>query len=272
MVEVESGHRAAGLYAWRPGVDPSWQQVDWCDPNDSVLLVADSWRVVDGHTRGLEKHRARFLAAVAAQQPDEVLAAESFVDEVITALPRSGDWFPRIELRWRAGGAQWWLNVRPTPATTEAVVVATAPTDVRTQPLIKGPDLEALLGLRTAVQPLGAGEALIVDADGYLVEGAYSGLVWWRDGVLERPADALPRIASVTADLVLDAARAAGVPLGERRARPAELDGCELWVLSALHGLRVATEWVNGPTLAPGDRAADGRAWLAAAVQPLPTS
>ncbi len=271
MVEVESGHRAAGLHAWRPGADPVWQSVDWCDPNDSTLLAADSWRVVDGRTRSLEKHRARFLAAVAAQQPTEVRAAERFIDDVVAALPRTGDWFPRIELRWRGGGAQWWLTVRATPATSDTVVVATAPSDVRTQPLIKGPDLEALLSLRTAVQPLGAGEALIVDADGYLVEGAYSGLVWWRDGVLERPSDSLPRIASVTVDLVLDGARAAGVPLGERRARPAELEGCELWVLSALHGLRLATAWVNGPTLAPGAHTGLGREWLAAAVTPLPT-
>jgi len=271
MVEVEGSRREAGLHAWRPGVDPVWQPVDWCDPNDSLLLAADSWRVIDGRCRGLERHRARFLAAVNAQQPHEVGTAERFVDGVIDGLPRAGDWFPRIELRWRSAGAQWWLNLRPTPATTETVVVATAPLDVRTRPHIKGPDLDALLSLRTAVQPLGAGEAVIVSAEGYVVEGAYSGLVWWRDGVLERPADTVPRIASVTVDTVLAAARAAGVPLRERQARPDDLDGCELWVLSALHGLRVATDWVKGPTLAPGSRATLGRSWLEAAVTPLPT-
>lgn len=269
MAEVERGRREEGLHAWLPGgaAEP-WQLVDWCDPHDGSLLVADSWRIVDGTARGLERHRARFLAAVAAQRPDDVEAAVRFVDDAIAALPRTGDWFPRLELRTRGGadGHQWWLRLRPTPPTSEEVVVATAPRDVRTLPLIKGPDLDALLSLRTAVQPLGAGEAIILDTDGHLVEGAYSGLLWWHDDVLVRPADDLPRIASVTVDLVLDAARAEGATLEERRERPEELEGCEVWVLSALHGLRVATAWVDGPRLGPGDRAARGRAWLAAAV------
>ena len=257
-----------------PGTARTWQVVDWCDPHDGRLLVADSWRVVDGMARGLEHHRARFLTGVAAQRPDEVDAAERFVDDAIAALPREGDWFPRLELRTRGdhGAAQWWLRLRPTPPTSTEVVVATAPRDVRTQPHVKGPDLDALLSLRTAVQPLGAGEAVILDADGHLVEGAYSGLLWWNDDVLVRPADALPRIASVTVDLVLDAARAAGVTLEERRERPEQLEGCEVWVLSALHGLRVATTWVDGPALAPGDRATEGRAWLAAAAAAVPGS
>lgn len=271
MAEVERGRREEGLHAWAPGEARTWQVVDWCDPHDGSLLVADSWRVVDGTARGLERHRARFLAGVAAQRAAEVEAAQRFVDDAIAALPLEGDWFPRLELRARGTGVQWWLRLRPTPPTSTEVVVATAPRDVRTQPLVKGPDLDALLSLRTAVQPLGAGEAVILDADGNLVEGAYSGLLWWHDGVLVRPADTLPRIASVTVGLVLDAARAAGVPLAQRRARPEELDGCEVWVLSALHGLRVATTWVDGPTLAPGDRAAEGRAWLAAAAAAVPS-
>ncbi|MDO9589514.1 MAG: aminotransferase class IV, partial [Microcella sp.] len=211
----------------------------------------------------------------AVQRPDEVGAAARFADAVTAAVPAQGDWFPRIELRERGAaggptGTQWWLRVRPTPPISTEVVVATAPRDVRTRPQVKGPDLDALLSLRTAVQPLGAGEAVIVGDDGHIVEGAYSGLVWWRGDTLVRPSDTLPRIASVTVDLVLDAARAAGVPLAEQHARPHELDGCELWVLSALHGLRVATAWVDGPTFAPGDRAARGRAWLEAAVAAVP--
>ena len=270
MAEVARGRREEGLHAWLPGAPDDWQAVDWCDPHDGTLLVADSWRVVDGTARGLDRHRTRFLAGVAAQRPAEQQIAERFVDEAIAALPREGDWFPRLELRTRGTGVQWSLRLRPTPPTSTEVVVATAPRDVRTQPLVKGPDLDALLSLRTAVQPLGAGEAVILDADGHLVEGAYSGLLWWHDGVLVRPADALPRIASITVGLVLEAARAAGVPLAQRRARPDELEGCEVWVLSALHGLRVATAWVDGPALAPGDRAAEGRAWLAAAAAAVP--
>ena len=254
-----------GLHFWRPRSGPSgspWVDVDWCDPHGADrLLVADSWRVVDGRVRGLDRHRARFTASAAEHRTD----ADEFWRDVVAALPRTGDWFPRVELRERADGAQLSLRLRPTPVTSSQVAVATAPHDPRTKPLVKGPDLDALLALRTAVHPSGAGEAIIVDAQGRVVEGAYSGLLWWRGETLVRPSDALPRIPSVTAGLVIDAARAAGVAIDEADARPDDLAGCELWVLSALHGLRTVQRWIDGPELGDARHAETGREWLAAA-------
>ncbi|MGV3733243.1 MAG: aminotransferase class IV [Microcella sp.] len=256
---------AEGLHAWTAD---GWRAVDWCDPHEGRLFVADSWRVVDGRARGVERHRERFLrslAAIAGAPTD----TEAAVDAALEALPRAGDWFPRLELRERGGGTALELRVRPTPPTASEVVIATAPHDPRTQPLVKGPDLEALQALRVAVQPRGAGEAVIVDAPGRVVEGAYSALLWWRGETLVQPAAALARIPSVTAALVLEAARDEGVPIASESVEPDALAGCELWVLSALHGLRVATAWVDGPSLGEGARAARGRAWLAAAERDL---
>lgn len=277
---------------WR--ADPAaaegpWLRRDWCDVHEGRLLAADSWRVVDGGVRGLDAHRARFLARVARFRDD----GERFFDEVVAALPRRGDWFPRVELRDRGAqgaepadrapaaaglartaltGTALTLRLRPTPPTATEVAVATAPHDPRTEPLVKGPDLEALQRLRTAVQPLGAGEAIILSPGGLVVEGAYSALVWWRpDGALVQPGGALARIPSVTARILVEGARRAGVAIEQQDAPPGVLAGCELWVLSALHGLRVATAWVAGPPLViePG-RADRGRAWLDAALRPLP--
>lgn len=263
---------AEGLRHWRaaaPGDEGPWVPLEWCDVHEGRLLAADSWRVVDGAVRGLDAHRARFLAAVARHRDD----GERFFDDVVAALPRRGDWFPRVELRGRAtSGTALSLRLRPTPATTSEVVVATAPHDPRTEPLVKGPDLEALQRLRTAVQASGAGEAVILSSAGAVVEGAYSALLWWRtDGALVQPSRSLARIPSVTAAIVLDAARATGVAIDEQDARLADLAGCELWVLSALHGLRVATAWADGPPLVvePG-RAERCRGWLDAALRPLP--
>lgn len=268
----------AVLHAW---TTQGWRAVAWCDPHEGPLLVADSWRVRDGRARGLERHRARFLSAVGDRVPD----AEAAFDAAVELIPRRGDVFPRIELRDRAAGAHsaghvdeqfgehsgasLRLRLRPTPAVSETAVLATAPHDPRTQPLVKGPDLDALQRLRVAVQPLGADEAVIVDAHGHLIEGAYSGLLWWRGATLVQPDETLARIPSVTVSLVLDAARAAGVPVMSERITPAELAGCEVWVLSALHGLRVATAWVDGPALARPTHVERGRAWLAAATEPL---
>ncbi len=255
-----------GLHPWRPSSaapGSPWVELDWCDPGGTDrLLVADSWRVVEGRVRGLDRHRARFLAAAAPYRDD----AEQFWLDVVAALPLTGDWFPRVELRDRADGSQLSLRLRPTPVTSTEVDVATAPFDPRTLPLVKGPDLDALLALRTAVQPRGAGEAIIVDAQGRVVEGAYSGLLWWRGETLVRPYEALPRIPSVTADLVVEAARAAGVSIADEDAHPDDLQGCELWVLSALHGLRTARRWIDGPELAAARHADAGRTWLAAAA------
>ena len=274
---------AEGLRHWRgldaSGADGPWTSVDWCDVHAGSLLAADSWRIVEGRVRGLERHRARFLAAVAPFRDD----GAAFFDEVAAALPRAGDWFPRVELRARgipapivdegetpATGLS--LRVRPTPPTAEEVVVATAPHDPRTRPLTKGPDLDALQRLRTAVQPLGAGEAIILSSEGLIVEGAYSGLVWVRpNGVLVHPSARLERIPSVTAGILLEAAAAAGATIEAADARPTDLVGCELWVLSALHGLRVATAWVDGPELARDPGTAErARRWLDEAATELP--
>ena len=250
-----------GWHPWRPSADTPWVDLDWCDPHEGRLLAADSWRVVDGRARGLDLHRERFLSAARAHRDD----AHDFWRDAIAALPRTGDWFPRVELRERGDGTHLGLRLRPTPATSSEVVVATARHDPRTQPLVKGPDLDALLALRVAVQPRGAGEAIVVDAHGHLIEGAYSGLLWWRGDTLVRPRDAVPRIPSVTVQLVLAAARADGVALAEADALPDDLEGCELWVLSALHGLRSASRWIDGPSLAAPRYADRGNQWLAGA-------
>ncbi|GAA1734928.1 aminotransferase class IV [Microcella frigidaquae] len=262
---------AAGLHAW---TSTGWRTVDWCDPHEGRMLVADSWRVREGRVRGLEQHRARFLGAVADRHPD----AEAAVDAALALIPRTGDWFPRIELRERAtgpdagqAGTALALRLRPTPPTRSTAVLATAPHDPRRHPLVKGPDLDALQRLRVVVQPCGADEAVIVDAHGCIVEGAYSGLLWWRGATLVQPDEALARIPSVTVSLVLEAARAAGVPVASERITPAGLADCEVWVLSALHGLRTAISWVDGPSLAAPTRAEDGRRWLASTERPLPT-
>ncbi|KRF31132.1 aminotransferase class IV [Yonghaparkia sp. Soil809] len=282
-MSASAEHPEEGLRHWRGGAAPDdvWTAVDWCDVHAGPLLAADSWRVVDGRVRGVDRHRARFLAAIAPFRSD----GGAFFDEVVAALPRTGDWFPRVELRARgipaptaptvpALGAATGLSLRlrPTPPTAEEVVVATAPHDPRTRPRVKGPDLDALQRLRTAVQPLGAGEAVILSPEGLIVEGAYSGLVWVRpDGALVHPSARLERIPSVTAGILLAAAAADGAVIEATDARPHDLDGCELWVLSALHGLRVATSWVDGPALVrvPG-RAERARRRLDDAATPLP--
>ena len=220
-------------------------ELDYCDPAETTVLAADSWLVTDGRALALELHRARFLGALPAE-----VDAEDFWAAAIAAIPRTGDWFPRVELQERRGGHELVLRLRSAPERRETAVLATATSDPRTQPTIKGPDLEAMLRLRTLAQAEGADEAAIVTPEGYVVEGAYSALVWWRGAILCAPPADFARIDSVTARALTGLAVALGVELFEEAVTPAELDGTELWALSALHGPRIVTGWVDGPSLA----------------------
>ena len=214
----------------------------------AVIVAADSWLVSDGRALGMVLHRERFLRTATNAEP--------FWDAAIAAIPTRGDWFPRVE---QHSDGRLVLRLRTAPERQRAAVVATwTGADPRTQPSVKGPDLDEMVRIRASVQSLGATEAIILSDDGYVVEGAYSGLLWWRGDILCGPPADLARINSVTARSVLTLAAALGFDTHEEAVTPYELDGTELWALSALHGIRIVTGWVDGPELAekPGRLAA----------------
>jgi branched-subunit amino acid aminotransferase/4-amino-4-deoxychorismate lyase len=247
--------------------------VDHCTTTESSIEAADSWLVSDGRTLGLELHRARFLGTITERHLE--LDPHAFWDAAVAAIPREGDWFPRVELQQRPSGPQLVFRLRSAPERSRSARLATwNGRDPRSTPTVKGPDLAAMLRVRTSVQQhSGADEAVILTDDGYVVEGAYSGLLWWRGEILCGPPVEFARIDSVTARSGLTLATALGLDTLEEAVTPAELDGTELWVLSALHGIRIATDWVDGPSLAerPG-RLATWRARLDALRRPLPSA
>ena len=131
--------------------------------------------------RAVERHWARFSAACGEHGvAPEALAA--FRARVERAVPADGRWFPRIELREDGELA---VLVRPAPAREPTVVawIADVP-DPRRHPRRKGPDLERLAALRERAAAHGAGEAVLADADGRLLEGAYTSLLWWEGETL----------------------------------------------------------------------------------------
>lgn len=244
------------IFRWHEGV---LEPLEYCDMTDTTIVVADSWLVSDGLTLGLELHRERFFATAPAEP--------GFWDAAIRAIPRKGDWFPRVE--YHANG-RWIFRLRSAPEQARSAVLATwRGADPRTSPLVKGPDLHSMLRIRTSVQP--ADEAILLSPDGFIVEGAYSGVLWWRGEILCGPPAELDRVDSVTARSVLTLATALGVDCLEESVTPGEVDGTELWVVNALHGIRIATEWIDGPALAeqPG-RLATWRSRLDKLRRPLP--
>ncbi len=243
--------------------------IESCGAGEPKVLSADSWLVLDGRVLAIGLHRERFLDAVGPRHSAE---ASRFWDASIAALPRQGDLFPRVDLRQDGDRVEFQLRVRPAPERTSSVVVAThRGPDPRTQPTRKGPDLESMLRIRTEAQPRGAEEAIIVSPEGYVVEGAYSSLAWWRGDVLCLPAGDLERVDSVTARTLQTLATALRTDVVEEHTTAAELDGLEVWSMSALHGIRIVTAWIDGPGLAerPG-RLATWRRRLDALRRPLP--
>ena len=243
---------------------------DDCDVAPAVVLAADSWLVEEGRVRGIDLHRARFLGSM---PPGLVPQATRFWDAVLEALPRTGAWFPRVELREQLGAWQLLFRPRPAPELHDSLVLAThTGRDPRTRPEVKGPDLAAMLRLRTQAQAQGADEAVLLDADGHLVEGSTTSIVWWAGEVLCVVAPALPRIPSTTERTLVTLATALGVEVTEHRLHPDELDGCEIWALNALHGIRIVTAW-HGPHVQPAElpgRLAGWRARMDALRRPLP--
>jgi branched-subunit amino acid aminotransferase/4-amino-4-deoxychorismate lyase len=211
-------------------------------PEDSSVEVAaaESWLLDGGRARGLERHWDRFARGCAEAGLDAGAPRAAIERE----LPATGRWFPRVELR---ADGELRFAVRPAPPREPDVVawVFDGP-DPRRAPRRKGPDLERLGALRAEAARRGAGEALLCDGEGRLLEGAYTSLLWWEDETLWAVPDDAPILDGVTRGLLLGLAAADGVAVRYRRPRAAELDGREVWLTSALHGIRAVTGWTGG--------------------------
>jgi branched-subunit amino acid aminotransferase/4-amino-4-deoxychorismate lyase len=217
------------------------------------VIAADSWLVVDGRVVAFDEHWDRFTRAVMTHQPQMAASLEGFFLDAVRLIPSAGRWFPRVECVASAAGPVLRLLHRVAPPRLTEAVLATAPSDPRTSPRTKGPDLDALMALRRAVEPTGATEAVILTPEGFIAEGAYSALVaippegdeLW---VVE---SGIARIASVTETVVVAIAQGEGVRVLPRVMTPDALEGHAVWILSALHGIREATAWIGGPHLFP---------------------
>jgi branched-subunit amino acid aminotransferase/4-amino-4-deoxychorismate lyase len=244
---------------------------DDCDVLPATVEAADSWLVVDGRGRALDLHRGRFMTAIPRGRYKQ-LDPGAFWDAAVAAIPRTGSWFPRVELRVQLLRPQLLFRLREAPELRRSVTLVTNEgRDPRTAPRVKGPDLEAMLRLRTRAQTVGADEAVLLTPDGHVAEGSTTCLVWWRGDTLCLPDPEIERVDSVTVRSLLALATALGVEVHYEAATPDELDGLEVWAVNALHGIRIVVGWIGGPATAeqPG-RLAVWQARLDALRKPLP--
>lgn len=238
---------------------------------DESLTVADSFLVQNGSVRALDRHFARFASSIADQKTIRQLPG--FFASAVAVIPHSGDWFPRLEYRQsQPTGEKLFLRIRTAPERTESVRLWTlTDRDPRTNPAVKGPDLAICQQLRRAANLHGADEAVLLTEDGFIADGALSSIVWWENETLFGPDDTTPWLPSITRELVFELATQAGYQTSQRRARPAELAGCEVWSLSALQGIRAVEVW-EGVGIAPARLASPFSKRLAMLSQPLLSS
>ncbi|AWR21243.1 aminotransferase class IV [Aurantimicrobium photophilum] len=218
--------------------------VDVTGAPEIPLYVADSFLLNDGKVVAYQRHLDRFAAS--AEFQGLVRPLDDFLSAVTASLPRTGKLFPRIDLTERG---ELELHIRPAPELHETIVLATASLDPRVEPTIKGPDIPALNALRAEAQTQGADDAVILDAQGRVVDGSTTCLIWFTEGGLHLPPAEALRVNSVSVAVVRELAAQGGFSVSETWATPADLEGVELYAVNALHGIRSAVSWVNGPSL-----------------------
>ena len=218
--------------------------VDISGAPEIPLYVADSYLLSDGNVVAYQKHLERFTASAVFQ--GLVRPIEDFLAAVTATLPREGQFFPRVDLTERG---ELELRLRPTPDLHETITLATAASDPRIEPRIKGPDIPALNELRSVAQAQGADDAVIVDAHGRIVDGSTTCLMWFADGAFHLPPEEAVRVESVTVAVMTEIAHSQGIPVLKTWATPSQLSGTQLYALNALHGIRAVTSWVDGPDL-----------------------
>lgn len=202
--------------------------------------VADSFLVTDGRVRSLDRHIERFETSAMKLTRQDL---RHFWNQVIQLIPKEGQWFPRIELTTEG---QLVTRIRTGLDYEPRVTLWSADAgDGRVDPTTKGPDLAFGSALRRKAKLHGADEAVILDNEGYVIEGALSSLVWWKDDILYGPNHQTQWLPSVTRLDVFEIAAQAGFRTATAHVKPEDLIGLEIWVLSSFTGIRPVVEWLN---------------------------
>jgi len=233
------------------------------------ILVADSFLVADGLVRSLDKHLVRFIRQATLKTPELVSEIPDYLFAALNLIPKTGKQFPRLEIQ---EDKSLKVQLRPAPEIAKTVTLWTYPeADPRTDLTVKGPELDLGGQIRNQAIQLGADEAILLNKEGFISEGALSSLVWWEDDVLVAPGNQIPWLESVTRTEIFEVAEKLGIQTKTVLAKPEDLIGKEVWLLSSLQGIRLVTNWVGlSDSFAEGKHIAAFEAELEKLLVPLP--
>lgn len=215
---------------------------------ENKLLVADSWLVHDGCVRALHLHRQRFFSScieLAVISPDIL---NNFWNLATGKLPQTGSWFPRIELAGSLSSPVLQIRIRKAPAIHSTIrLIDYKGEDFRKWPRHKGPDLAKLITERKKIVEQGADEAILTTRHGFLLEGLTTSILWWEGSTLCATSPSRRVLPGISSQLLRLIAEQEHIPFASRFRKPADLNGCEVWAVNALHGIRRAINWEKSP-------------------------
>ncbi|NDC48305.1 MAG: hypothetical protein EBZ61_04375 [Micrococcales bacterium] len=233
------------------------------------ILVADSFLVAEGLVRSLDKHLVRFIRQATLKTPDLISEIPDFLFKALALMPKTGNQFPRLEIQ---EDKSLKLQLRPAPELTKTATLWTYPeADPRSDLSVKGPELDLGTQIRAQAQAIGADEAVILNQDGFISEGALSSLVWWEGDTLVAPGNQIPWLESVTRTEIFEIAEKLEIETKTVLAKPQDLIGKEVWQLSSLQGIRLVTNWIGlTDDFANGNHVEEFEAELNKMLVPLP--
>lgn len=218
------------------------------DEPEPRLLVADSWLAKDGHVRALHLHRQRFLASCHQLAGIHEKTAAPFWKEALTKIPKTGLWFPRIELAGTSERPVFQLRVRQAPPLHATIRLADHHiSDFRQTPRHKGPDLTRIGMIRRSLLDRGAEEGILTTPRGYVLEGLTTNILWWENNILCCPPPAYRILPGITAKLIRLVALHKNIPVAHRKRKLQDLNDREVWAVNALHGIRQVVNWSGSP-------------------------
>lgn len=183
------------------------------------------------------------LHGLAGTSPDIL---NDFWNSAIGKLPKTGSWFPRIELAGNLSCPVLQIRIRPAPATHSTIrLIDYQNEDFRKLPRHKGPDLAKLISARKKIAGQGADEAILTTPKGFLLEGLTTSILWWEGSVLCTTPSSQRILPGVTSQLLRLIAEQENIPFAYRFRKTADLNGCEVWAVNALHGIRRVVDWEN---------------------------
>jgi branched-chain amino acid aminotransferase len=221
--------------------------------------VFETIRTYGGEPFALGEHLGRLERSAALVHIALPVAREVLADEVRTALCAASNEESYVRVTITRGSGQLGLDPALAGEALRVVVV----TELRAPPEVAyergivaatfaarrvadgtaaagskiGNYLVSILAMRAA-SAVGAAEALIVDGEGRVVEGATSNVFFVRDGEVTTPPEDAGILAGITRGRVLEVARELEIPVRLRAPLAGELPAFdEVWISSSIREL-----------------------------------